>query len=92
VVDAILDDLFWNGQTVLFEDLIQPRRDTPRAKVASPALKALSAQVRQTTLLDDDYVEGSMETLGFPEKMDGEEGTGRSTADDGNAVIVPQAH
>jgi hypothetical protein len=33
-----------------------------------------------------------MEVLGFPKKMDGEERTGRSTADDGNAVVVAEAH
>jgi hypothetical protein len=27
----------------------------------------------------------------FPKKMDGEEGTGRSTTDDGNGVVVMQA-
>jgi hypothetical protein len=33
-----------------------------------------------------------METFGFPKKMDGEEGTSRPSADDGNAVVVVEGH
>jgi hypothetical protein len=35
-------------------------------------VEAVGAQVCQTTLLDDDYVEVSIEALGFPKKMDSE--------------------
>jgi hypothetical protein len=91
VIDAPLDDLLRNHQTVLLEYLIQPRGDAARAEVASPALKAIGAQVRQTTLLDDHHVEASIETLGLAKKMDGEERTGGSTTHDGNAVVVAEA-
>jgi hypothetical protein len=92
VVDTPLDDLLWNDQTVLLEYFVQPRRDTAGAEVASPALKAVGAEVRHTALLDDHHVEGSMQTLSFLKKMDGEERTGRPTADDGNAIVVPEAY
>jgi hypothetical protein len=91
VIDVPLDDLLRNHQTVLLKHLIQPRGDAARAEVASPALKAIGAQIRQATLLDDDHVEVSIQTLGFPKKMDGEERTGGSTTHDGNAVIVAEA-
>ncbi len=51
-------------------------------------MKVIGAQVGRTTLLDDDHLDVSIETLGFAKKMDGEERTGRSTADDGNAIAV----
>jgi len=34
----------------------------------------------------------SMETFGFLKEMDGEERTGGSAADDGNAVVVAKGH
>jgi hypothetical protein len=52
---------------------MQPRRYTACAEVASPALKAIGAQISETTLLDDHHVEGSMQAFGFLKKMDGEE-------------------
>jgi hypothetical protein len=91
VVNAPLDDLLRNHQALLLEYLIQPRGDTAGAEVASPALKAVGAQVRKTTLLDDDHVEVSTQALGLAKKMDGEERTGGSTTYDGNAVAVVEA-
>jgi hypothetical protein len=91
MVDAPLDDFLRNHQTVLLEDLMQPRRDTARAEVASPALKAIGAEVRHTALLDNDHIEGSIKSLGLPKEMDGEERTGRPTADDGNTIVVAEA-
>jgi hypothetical protein len=54
-------------------------------------LKVVGAQLRRTTLLDDDNFDVSTEALGLPKKMDGEERTGRSTADDGYAIFVLEA-
>jgi hypothetical protein len=53
-------------------------------------LNATGAKLDRTTFLDDDDIEVPIETLGFPKKIDGEEGSGRSTADDGNRVVVLQ--
>src|ERR1035441_9479891 len=47
--------------------------------------------VDRTTLLNDDDVDASIETPGFPKKMNGKERTGRSTPDDGNAFVVLEA-
>jgi len=55
-------------------------------------LKIIGALVGRTTFLDYDNVQVSMETAGFPKKMDGEERTGRPTADDGNAIAILEAH
>jgi hypothetical protein len=71
---------------------VQSGRDTARAEVASPALITICAQVRQASLLENDDVESPVETLGFLKKMDGEEGTGWSTADDCNAIVIPEAY
>jgi hypothetical protein len=92
VVDASLDDFLRNDQTVLLEYFVQPRRDTACTEVASPALKAIGAEVRHTALLDNDHVEGSIKSLGLLKEMDGEERTGRPTADDGNAIVVAEAN
>jgi len=54
-------------------------------------LKATGAQLHRTTFLDDDDIDAPIEMPGFPKKMNGEEGTGRSTTDDGNGVVVMQA-
>jgi len=54
-------------------------------------LKVIGAQIGRTTFLDDDDIDVSIEALGFPKKMDGKERTGRSTAHDGNAVVVLEA-
>ena len=91
VVEAPLDDLVGNGEALLLEYLVQSGRDAARAEAASPALKAGGAQVDRTTLLNDDDLDAPIETPGFPKKMDGKERTGRSTADDGNAVVVLEA-
>ena len=91
VVDVSLDDLIGNDETLRVKYLIQPRGDKARAKVASLALKVIGALVGRATFLDDDDVEVPIETPGFPKQMDGEERTGRPTADDGNAIAVLEA-
>ncbi len=91
VVDVPLNDFIGNDETLRAEYLIQPRRDKARAKVASLALKVIRALVGWATFLDDDHVQVSIETPGFPKQSDGEERTGRPTADDGNAIAVLEA-
>ena len=54
-------------------------------------MRAIGTQLDWTTLLDDDDINAPIEIPGFPEKMDGEERTTRSTADYGNAVAVLEA-
>jgi len=89
VVEAPLDDLVGNAEAVLPEYLVQSGRDAARAEAASPALQG--AHVDGTTLFNDDDVDRAVETPGFPKKMNGKERTGRPTADDGDAVVVPEA-
>jgi hypothetical protein len=88
VVDAPLDDLRRNDETLRVKYLIQPRGDKTCAEVASPALKVVEIQVGRTTLFDDDDLDISIELLGFPKKMDGKKRTGRSSPDDGDAITV----
>ena len=92
VVDVPLDDLVRNDETLRAEYLIQPRGNKARAKVASLALKVIRALVGWAAFLDDDHVQVSIETSGFPKQSDGEERTGRPTADDGDAIAVLEAH
>ena len=54
-------------------------------------MRAGQVFVDRTTLLNDDDVDASIETPGFPKKMNGKERTGRSTADHGNAFVVLEA-
>jgi hypothetical protein len=54
-------------------------------------LSAVGARVRRTTFLDDHHFDVSTDVLGLPKEMDGEERTGRPTADDGNAIVVLEA-
>jgi hypothetical protein len=54
-------------------------------------LKVVGARLCRTSFLDDDDFDVSAEAPGFPKQMDGEERTGRSTADDGYAIIVLEA-
>jgi hypothetical protein len=91
VVDAPLNDLFRNRETVLAKYLIQPRRDAAGAEVASLALKALGPRFDGSALLDDNGVDASAEASRFPKKMDGEERPGRPAADDDDAVTVLEA-
>jgi hypothetical protein len=86
-----LDDLIRNEETVRVEYLIQPRGDEARAKVAPLTLKVIGTQVSQATLLNDDNIDVPIEMFGFTKQMDGEERTGRPTADDGNAIAVLEA-
>jgi hypothetical protein len=51
-------------------------------------LRTIGHRVGRTTFFDDDDFDISTKTLGFPKEMDSEERTGRSTADDGNTVVV----
>jgi hypothetical protein len=53
--------------------------------------RALGAHVDGTTLFDDDNFDASIEPPGFPKEMNGKERTGRSTADDGDAIVVLEA-
>jgi hypothetical protein len=92
VVDVPLDDLVRNDETLRAEYLIQPRGNKARAKVASLALKVIRALVGRATFLDDDDVQVSIKTAGFPKQMDSEERAGRPTADDGDAIAVLEAH
>jgi hypothetical protein len=91
VVDAPLNDLFRDHETVLAKGLIQPRRDATRAEVASLALKAFGAGFDGAPFLDDNDVDVSPETPGFPKKMDGEERPGRPAADDDDGVTALEA-
>jgi hypothetical protein len=92
VVDTFLDDFLRDDQTMFIKDRMQPRRDTARAEIAAPALKAICTQVNKTALFDDDYIEVSMQTLGFLKKMDRKERTGGSTTDYDDAVVVLEAY
>jgi hypothetical protein len=91
VVDAPLNDLFRNDETVLAEYLIQPRLDAARAEVASLALKPLGPRLDGAPFLDDDDIDVSPEASSFPKQMDGEERPGRPPADDDDAVAVLKA-
>ena len=91
VVDVPLNDFIGNDEALRAKYLIQPRRDKARAKVASLALKVIRALVGWAAFLDDDHVQVSIETSGFPKQSDGEERTGRPTADDGNTIAVLEA-
>ena len=55
-------------------------------------MEVIGAQVARTTFLDDDDIQVSIKTPGFPKKMDGEERTGRSAPNDGNPIVVQEAH
>jgi hypothetical protein len=55
-------------------------------------LKVIRALVGRATFLDDDDVQVSIKTAGFPKQMDSEERAGRPTADDGDAIAVLEAH
>jgi len=63
-------------------------RDKAGAEVASPALKILGTRVGGTSFFDDDDFDVSTKALGCAKKMDGEERTSRSTANDGNAIAA----
>ncbi len=91
VVEAPLDDLVGNAEALLLEYLVQSGGDAARAEGASPAPEG-GVHFDRTTLLDDDDVDRSIETPGFPQQMNRKERTGRSTTDDGNAVVVLEAH
>jgi hypothetical protein len=73
VVNAPLDDFLRNDQTVLLEYFVQPRRDTARTEVASPALKAIGAEVRHSALLHNDHVQRPTQALALLKKMNCEE-------------------
>ena len=86
-----LDDFIRNGKTLSAKYLVQSRGNKARAKVTPLALKVIGALVGRTAFFDDDYVEVPIEVPGFPKQRDGEERTGRPTADDGNAIAVLEA-
>ena len=91
VVEAALDDLFRHGQVVALEDLVQPGRDAARAEAASAALEAVGREVGQSALLNDHNVEPAVHAAGFPQQMNGEEGTGRSSTHDRDRVAILEA-
>lgn len=88
VLEAPLDNLVRNDEVLLLKNLVQSGRNAARAEAASPALKGGRAHADRTALLNDDDVDTPIEVPGFPKKLDRKERTGRSTANDGNAVVV----
>jgi hypothetical protein len=73
---------------VVVEDFIQPWRDKAGAEVASPALKILGTRVGGTSFFDDDNFDVSTKALRCAKQVYGEKRTGRSTADDGDTIVV----
>jgi hypothetical protein len=51
-------------------------------------LKIDEVQVGRTAFLDDDDLDLPTELPGFAKKMDGEKRSGRSTANDGDAISI----
>jgi hypothetical protein len=88
ILEAPLDDLVRNNEVLLLKDLVQSGGDAAGTEAASPAFKGWSAHADRTTFLNDEDVDTPIQTPGFPKKLDGKERTGRSTANDGNAVVV----
>jgi hypothetical protein len=54
-------------------------------------LKVIRDQISRAAFLDDDDIDVSIETPSFAKEMDGEERTGRPTADNSNAIVVLEA-